>query len=241
MRPSGIERVKAYQLFRITRALFVGGKQSGVGRAGADDVDGDSMARMFARYCFGERDEPALAGRIDRFARGTDPRGVGGDVDDAAAPSRRHARQHRVMHMQRARQVDRDELIPLGRFGLGERAKNVPAGVVDEHVDRPERGFGCGHRVVDAGAICDVAAKGLGEPAGVADLGGDLFGRFDGDVEHRDFRALGGEATAGRPANTAAAARNDDHFTGETTHILLLPRPCQFCLSTFDIMTIYCP
>ena len=100
-------------------------------------VEDDALADQLARQRLGERDDAALAGRIDRLARRADAAGVRRDVHHAAEAARRHAAQHDVVHVERAVEVDGDDLAPeLGR-GVEEVRGAVPAGVVDETTHRP--------------------------------------------------------------------------------------------------------
>ncbi len=90
----------------------------------------------------------------------------------------------------RAGQIDGDELVPLGGLGLDEGPEHVPAGVVDQHVDRAELGFDRGDRCIDVGPLGDVAGEGFGDPAGGPDVGGDLLGGVEIEVEHGDLGAF---------------------------------------------------
>src|SRR5207248_3518060 len=89
-----------------------GGEQWRVGWARANGVEGDAAPRHFAGHGFGEGDDAALAGRIDRLLRSADPAGGGRDVDDTALAARHHALQREVAHVERPAQVDRNELVP---------------------------------------------------------------------------------------------------------------------------------
>jgi len=90
----------------------------GVGRARAERVEDDAFADQFARDRLGEGDHAAFAGRVDRLARGADTAGVGGDVDDAAEAARRHALEHDVRDVERAVEIDGDDLAPEFRRGV---------------------------------------------------------------------------------------------------------------------------
>src|SRR5262249_14963524 len=93
------------------------------------------FARELARERLRERDDAALAGRVDAFAGGADARRVGRDVDDAAPAARRHAGRHDVLHVERAAQVDVDQLLPFLGLGVEEILEAIPAGVVDQNID----------------------------------------------------------------------------------------------------------
>ncbi|MCY1368279.1 hypothetical protein D9M69_552500 [compost metagenome] len=127
-----------------------------------------------------------------------------------------------MVHVQRASEVDGDELVPLGGLGLGEGLEHVPAGVVDQHVDRAEALHHGGHGRVDAGAVGDVAAEGLGLAAVGADLRGHRFGGLEVHVEHRHAGAVLGETAAGGAADAATAAGDDHCLVLKSLHLVLL-------------------
>src|SRR5512145_1510119 len=79
---------RALQLLALLAFAGEVAEQRGVGRAGADDVHVDLLARQFARHGLREGHQPALAEGIDRLARGADAGGVRGDVDDAPGAAR---------------------------------------------------------------------------------------------------------------------------------------------------------
>src|SRR5208282_2680027 len=69
----------------VPQLLAVGGhlvEQRGVGRAGADAVHRNAVPGHLPGQRLPEGDDAALGGRVHRLARGADPAGVRGDVDD---------------------------------------------------------------------------------------------------------------------------------------------------------------
>ncbi len=72
-----------------------------------------------------------------------------------AATARPHAGDHRAAQQHRRDQVDVDELRDLVGRQLGERAGEVDARVVDEHIDRPA-GFDRPHERLDRGGVAEV-------------------------------------------------------------------------------------
>src|SRR6218665_736418 len=72
---------------------------------------------------------------LGRVAGGAATRRIGRDVGDAAGAALRHAGQRRMVHVQRAGQVDGNQSLPLGGHRPGEGLEYVPAGVVHQHVD----------------------------------------------------------------------------------------------------------
>ena len=123
-----------------------------------------------------------------------------------------------MVHVERAGQIDRDELLPFVGRRFDERLENVPTRIVHEHRDRPEFRFnGCDRRI-DARAIGDVAAEGLGDASNPANFGCDLFGGLDVEVQDSDTSAFRRKPPAGRPADATAAARQSDRFCVKTAH-----------------------
>ena len=61
-------------------------------------------------------------------------------------------------------------------------------------------------------------AERLGGAAAGSDGGGDLLGGVEIEVENGDARAFAGEPAAGRAADAAAAAGDDDGLVVETLH-----------------------
>jgi hypothetical protein len=135
-----------------------------------------------------------------------------------------HARQHRVMHVQRAGQVDRNQLVPLRRLGLGEGLEHIPAGVVDQHVDGAELRLGRNDGRVHAGTVGDVAMEGLGDTTHGADSGSDLLRIHDGEVENGDEGSFTTEPATRRPADPATAG---DHHCPASKRCIMLPIHCQ--------------
>src|SRR4051812_44021717 len=179
-----------------------------IGRAGADYVHRDAFARDLARQRLAEGEDAAFAGRVHRFAGGADARRVGGDVDDAAVAGLQHRRQHEMMHVERAAQVDGDQLFPLAGLGIGKVLEAVPAGVVHQHVDAT-----LAERRLCRGIVRDVEH----ERRAFA-LGGNALGRLAGAIGHQQPRAFLGETPANRSADRAAAAGDEHVFAGEALH-----------------------
>jgi len=120
--------------------------------------------------------------------------------------------------MQRAREVDGDQFVPLRWLGLGEGLEYVPASVVDEYIHRPQFFLGGRHGSIHARAISDVAAQRECRTSDCADTGRDFFGGVRMEVKHGDSRAFFAKAQAGGSADAAAAARHDDCLVFESLH-----------------------
>src|SRR3972149_2476728 len=88
-------------------------EQRRLGDPGAHDVHGDAVARYLARDRLGERDERALGPRVDGLVRGSDAAGVGRDGDGAAGGAALdHGRERGFQDVERALEVDPDDLVP---------------------------------------------------------------------------------------------------------------------------------
>ena len=130
-----------------------------------------------------------------------------------------------MMHMQHADQVDGDQLVPLRRLGFGEGLEDIPAGVIDEHIDGPELGLGCRNRRIDTGTVGDVAEEGGRLPAVGPDRGRHGLGSRQVEVEHRNARALLCEAVAACASDATATASNNDRLAFESLYISSNARP----------------
>src|SRR2546423_11490254 len=112
------------------------------------------------------------------------------------------------MHVERAAQVDGDQLLPFLGLRLGEVLEPVPAGVVHQHVNRAlaDRGLrrAIVGNVVDERRAFAFLRHALG---GVANAIGD-----------QQLRAFLGEAAADRAADGAAAAGDEHALAGKPLH-----------------------
>ncbi len=119
--------------------------------AGADGVDGDAVLGGFERHGLGEPQNAMLGRDVGRLEGRGDERVRRGDVDDAAPTAGLHLRHHGADGVERRRQIDGENGVPLGD---GERLDGLDvldAGVVDQHIDLAEgraRGFDHGDHVV---------------------------------------------------------------------------------------------
>src|ERR1035437_10194118 len=181
---------------------------------------------MFPRQRLREGEKASLAGSVNRFARRADTSRIGRDVHYAATASLDHLRQDGVVQVQRAGQVDGDQLLPVGRRRLEKGLEDIPSGVVDEHVDGPKRRVHLG----DCGADAVLIRNSTADSGGLAAVRGDRrYGPLCSrsvNVEHRDFRTLGGEAPA---------SRAPDSPPPPVTMTILAPNPrmfspCAWCL-----------
>ena len=121
-----------------------------------------------------------------------------------------HVRQHRLGHEERAREVDRDHLVPVLVGHLQHGLVDRDPGVVDEHV---EAAVALDHLVDRAAAVlgrADVALVDAALDAVVLELGQELAGVLGvAAVAGGDDRALLGEAPGDRGADPARAAGHE--------------------------------
>ena len=122
----------------------------------ADRVRLDVVPRPVRAHPLRQHLQPALGGAVggDPFARRLAHHRA--DVDDLAAAALDHPRRDRARDEERARQVDVEHALPLVERPLLERLAPRHAGVVDQHVDRPELRDTCGDRLL----VGDVERRG---------------------------------------------------------------------------------
>jgi len=181
----------------------------------------NAFTRQLPRHGFGERDDAALAGRIHSLARGADPAGVGGDVDNPTPTVLDHTRKHRVMHVQRAVKVDVNDLFPQVGIGIEKRLDHVPAGVVHQHVDRPA-GLEFGDSLVNLGAVGDVHLEGVRLAARLGDQANGFLRPVFVHVKDRNLGTFFAEPFANRAPDAAAAACDDHPFSTQSSHVEVL-------------------
>ena len=113
-------------------------------------------------------------------------------------PRGAHRREHRPAEQHRRDEVDRDQLADALRVELGERAGEVDARVVDEHVDRTV-GLDRAHQRFDRRRVGEVGRVRL-----AAELGRELRDRVARPGDEHDPRAL--RARAGSRARRRSRA-----------------------------------
>ena len=129
----------------------------------------------------GNAADPELARAVSGQARRADEALDRGDVHDRATAGRRHRLDHSLHTEPRAREVDVDHPAEVAKPHVGDLAVDQDAGVVDEHVQFPERPHRCRHGcrpVVFAG---DIHAQ---EPAVRTDIAGDIGALGEDVAEH---------------------------------------------------------
>ena len=160
--------------------------------------------RELARDRQRHRHHAALGGRIGGLA---DLAVVGGDRggrdDDAALAVDRfelaHRRDRKADHVEAADQVDADHPLEIRQrvrpVAADDAFRRADAGAIDQHPRGPMRRGGFGDRRAGGRFVGDVA-----DDREAADRLGRLVRRGGVEIEHRDFRALGGERLRRRPA-----------------------------------------
>ena len=139
------------------------------------------------------------------------------DVDDAAPLALLHARDRDARRMKRRGQVGGDHGVPLLDRKVLDLGDELDAGIVHQHVDRPEGGFGRGDhggdlvRLGDVGARVDrLDAELLLQPGALLLDRGRVAETIDGDV-----RALLGEGARDREPDARCGTGDDDGFAFE--------------------------
>ena len=82
-----------------------------------------------------------------------------GDGDDAAEALAHHQLGRRARQTEGRGQIDRDDVVPILVAQLHEQIVAGDAGIGDEDVDLPHRGFGRRHQRLDLGAVGEVAGQ----------------------------------------------------------------------------------
>ncbi|CAA9467672.1 MAG: hypothetical protein AVDCRST_MAG38-871 [uncultured Solirubrobacteraceae bacterium] len=187
-------------------------RQLGVHQPGQHHGELDAGAAQLRTDRLGEADDAELAGAVGRRAGKARAPGRGGDVDDVAASSRAHAPDPLASAVDHGMEVEL-ELADGGVVVLGlERAQRHDAGVVDQHVDRPQRRLD----VVEGGGERRSVADVEGQRARrLADLGRHRGGRIAVEVEDRHRGALEREVARQGGADAAAGAGDHGDLTGE--------------------------
>ncbi|MCY1462705.1 hypothetical protein D9M71_805090 [compost metagenome] len=111
-----------------------------------------------------------------------------------------------MVHVQRPIEVDGHHLVPEWFLGLQEEGPGVPAGIVDQHLDRAQFVLDTFDRHMHPGVIGDVDAIAAGATARCLDLTDQTVSGVGIEVEHRNHRAFFGEAFADGAANAAGTA-----------------------------------
>ncbi len=163
-------------------------------------------------------DDAGLGGGVvglPRIAGDADHRG---DRDDAAEALLHHPAQHRAGQVERRREVDRQDLVPLLVLHPHEEVVAGHAGIVDEDIEPAQRRLGGRHELVDRVVVADRLHGRIGWlPAA------HLLGRI---LERRDTRAAQRHRGAGRAsalaisrADTARSAGHQRAFAGQIKHL----------------------
>ena len=113
--------------------------QLGAEVPGRESVRLDPVPRPLGAHRARQHLQRALRRRVGADRRARELAHHRADVDDLAAAALDHPGRDRARDEEGARQVDVEHVPPLVGLELDERPPERHAGVVDEHVDRPER------------------------------------------------------------------------------------------------------
>src|SRR5439155_24498377 len=117
-----------------------------------------------------------------------------------------------VRGVEDALQVDGDQPVPHRRVALHEEVQPLPAGVVDQDVERPERTLDRRYRTADGLPIRHVGGRSRRAAAGRPDLGRHRFRPRAVEVHDPDREPVAGEPQRDGPAD--AAPRPGDERDG---------------------------
>ena len=122
-------------------------RELGVHVAGRDRVDGHAVGGVLVRHHAHELVDRALGRRVRAVVLVPAAAGHRGEEHDPAVALLAHAGQRGLGGVERAREVDRDDVVPVGVGVLLDRLAAVDADAVDEHVDAPpSRSAASAHR-----------------------------------------------------------------------------------------------
>ena len=123
-----------------------------------------------------------------------------------------------MVHIQWPHQVDRDDLLPKSGIAIEKRACPIPTGVVDQHIDRPQRLLHLSDSGLDTLLVGDVDRKGPGQLRLRAKAHRQRLCRRTIKVENGDRSTFGTKARADGSPNAAGAAGHDNHLGLQSSH-----------------------
>ncbi len=138
-----------------------------------------------------------------------------GEIDDRPAAKFAHGAARDLGGEELVLEVERHRAVPILFAHFVRRLALVVGGVVDEHGDRPHALANLLHRRFERGDVGEVALKKQRRRVGGADLGDEVLGRFDGDVDKSHIGLLLGEGLDHRGADARAAAGDEDDLVDE--------------------------
>ena len=190
-------------------------EQRRIGRARRDAVAVDAVARHLSGQALRERNDGALAARIERLAHAADAPCVACHGNDLASRiALDHVRQEAMNHAHRTDVIDRDHLVPEIWRVLQERPDALPSCDACDHIDAIRRTRLCGvHELIDRLAIGQIERNELRLPARRDDL-------LDGFPPALLVDVPAKHARAGMLANSFAVARPMPEAQPVTTTVL---------------------
>ena len=179
----------------------------------------DAVASMLLCDRLGETEHRRLGAGVHRQPCLAGTTGLRHDVDDPAPATLAHAGQHGMTAVQHAPDVEREDLLPVVGLRLEKRRRHAAlfapldrdASVVDQNVDRSERGHRAGDRAVDLRLVGDVGRRGVRGAAGALDLRHHPVRTLGEEVVDRDCGALFGELQRDAAAHALAGTGDEGH------------------------------
>src|ERR1700730_10051262 len=178
----------------------------GAANAAIDDEmrDMNSLRRQFARHALGEPAQREFSHREGCGLRiALDAGGSAGEQDRAVLVGQ-HPFYGLLRDQKAAERADRDRLRHVGRHQIGEHATRPAAGVVDDHVGRPDLTLDQAEQALDLVRVGGIAGKGAG-----AGLAAERTQLFDPAGRQRDPKAFAGKQPRQRGAEALAGADNE--------------------------------
>jgi hypothetical protein len=179
-------------------------------------IDADAMRGERQGHDLGELVDAALRYRIGHLVGDGEYRVDRREVDDGAGRAAgldalHHVARHRLAAEERTLQVDAQHAIEIGFRQIEEIHRGQNRGVVDQHVDLPERGNRRGDQVGDRGRIAHVAGD-KAHGADRAKLGDQCRAAIRIDVGRHHARALLQEPAGDGFADAARGAGYNDNL-----------------------------
>src|SRR5207245_9947346 len=117
-----------------------------------------------------------------------------------------------------------DQATQERRIARDEEVQPLPAGIVDEDVDRPERALDRRDRAADGLAVRDVGGRARSPPARCPDLPRNRFGGRAVEVEDPNGEVVAPEPQRDGPADAAAPSGDERDGAHAATRGSAAPR-----------------
>ncbi len=193
--------------------------EAGQDRSGTHRVDRDPTRRVHDGHLPREPDHAVLGCDVGRAAARPVESRDRGHVDDPAPPARQHLAQGALAAEEDAGEIDVDDAPPHGLVRLVDIEIAVEdAGVIDHHLERPERRHRALHGAIELGSSSHVGA----ERDRARSVLGDELGRLARgrlvEIHRRHRRSASPQHDGRRTADAGAGARDHRRAAQDSAH-----------------------